>query len=137
MIAVLPVLRSPMISSLAVDRPAERVDDPAQEGVADGHREDPPRGLHRVARLDRRHVAQDDAADLLLVQVEGQTEQPPGKLEDLVDGGAGQPGDAGDAVAHLDDLADPLRGQGRREVAQMLLEDGGDVVGADGHLGHR
>src|SRR6266545_1797880 len=57
---------------LAVDRPAERVGDPAEERVPDGHRQDAPGLLDRAALLDLRRVAEDHAPDLALVEVQGQ-----------------------------------------------------------------
>ena len=94
--------------ALAVEGLAEGVDDPAEQPVADGHREDAAGGGDRLALLDVAHLAQDDGADRLLVEVQGQAQGAALELEQLVDGGVGQARDAGDAVADLDDVADPL-----------------------------
>jgi hypothetical protein len=77
------------------------------------------------------HVAQDDGTDRLLVEVQGQTERAPLELEQLVDRGVGQAGDAGDAVTRLDDRSDLLALQARLVALQVLAEDLGDVVGAE------
>src|ERR1700716_2988911 len=93
--AVLPVLRSPMISSrwprpigimlsialmpvwsgslprarsgrpggVCFERPPQRVDDPADERRADGHREQLAGAPHLLALADRKVLAQDDHAD--------------------------------------------------------------------------
>ena len=55
-----------------VDRLAECVDDSAEHRVADGHAEDAPGGLHRLAFLDAVGVAEDDGADRLFVEVQRQ-----------------------------------------------------------------
>ena len=92
--------------AVAVDRLAEGVDDPAEHAVADGHRQDPAGGLDRLALLDAVDVAEHDGADRLLVEVEREADGAVLELEQLVDGGVGQPDDAGDAVADLGDAAD-------------------------------
>ena len=51
-------------------------------------------------------VAEHDGADRVLVEVEGEADGAVLELEQLVDGGVGQAGDAGDAVADLGDAAD-------------------------------
>ena len=94
--------------ALAVDRLAERVDHPAEQGVADRDRQDPAGRLDELLLLELVDLAEDDRADGLLVEVEGQPERAVLELEQLVDRGAGQAGDPGDAVADLDDAADLL-----------------------------
>src|SRR5579875_1371359 len=49
---------------LAVQRLAERPDDPAEEGVTDRHRQDLAGPLDLLALLDLAELAQDDDADL-------------------------------------------------------------------------
>ena len=135
--AVLPVLRSPMISSdppvadgchgvdgldarlqgfahgLAADdarglhfHPAclrrldgplaveglrrRRADDVAQQGITDRHRLDPPRRLDDLLLLEVVDLAQDDGADRVLVEVQGQTERAVLDFEQLVDRGTRQ-----------------------------------------------
>ena len=61
--------------ALAVDRLAQRVDHPAEQGVADRHRQDAPGGPDRLALLELVDLAQDDGADRVLVEVEGQAER--------------------------------------------------------------
>ena len=101
--------------ALAVDRLAQRVDHPAEQGVADRHRQDAPGRLDRLLLLEVVDLAEDDGADGVLVEVEGQAERAVLELEQLVDRGAGQAGDPGDAVADLDDATD-LLGPDRRGV---------------------
>ena len=123
--------------ALAVDRLAQGVDHPAEQGVAHPDREDAAGGLDQLLLLEAGVVAQDDGADGLLVEVEGQALGAVGELEDLVDRGAGQPGDPGDAVTDLDDAADLLGAHLGRVVVDVPLEGGGDLVGVDGQLSHR
>ena len=94
--------------ALAVERLAQGVDHPAEQGVAHRHREDAPGRLDQLLLLEPGVVAQDHGADGLLVEVEGQALGAVLELEDLVDRGTGQAGDPGDPVAHLDDAADLL-----------------------------
>ena len=89
-----------------------------------------------MALLDVLEVAEHDGADRLLVEVEGQSQRAALELDQLVDRALGKAGDAGDAVAHLDDPPDLLLGQRRGEALEVLAQDGGDVVGLDRELGH-
>ncbi len=88
-----------------VDGLAQRVDHAAEEGVAHGHREDVAGGADRLALLDVADLTQHDGADRVLVEVEREAEGAALELEQLVDGGAGQAADGGDAVADLGDAA--------------------------------
>ena len=74
--------------ALAVEWLAQSVDHPAQQGVAHPHRQDPPGRLDQLLLLEPGVVAQDDGADGVLVEVEGQAFGAVGELEDLVDGRA-------------------------------------------------
>ena len=101
--------------ALAVDRDAERVHDPADQPVADRHREDPAGRLDRVALLDLVDLAEDDGADRVLVEVQREAERAALELEQLVDRGVGQAGDAGDPVADLEHPPDAGLVERRRE----------------------
>ena len=107
--------------ALAVDRLTERVHDAADERVADGHREDAAGGLDRLALLDVVALAEDHRTDGLLVEVQRETEQAALELEQLVDRGVGQAGDAGDAVAHLEDPAELLLRQRRARRTRRVV----------------
>ena len=122
--------------ALAVDRLAEGVDHPAEHAVADGHREDPAGRLDRLALLDVVDVAEHDGADRLLVEVEGEADGAVLELEQLVDGGVGQAGHAGDAVADLGDAADGAGLERRLEALEVLLERRRDVGGGEGEFSH-
>ena len=101
--------------ALVVERAAERVDDAAEQRLADRHLDDAAGGLDRVAFLDRGGVAEDDRADRLLLEVEGHAHDPAGELEHLRRERAVEPVDLGDAVADLDDGADAARLDARVE----------------------
>ena len=90
----------------AVDGLAERVDDAAEQAVADRHGEDVAGGPHDLALFDVVDLAEHHGADRVLVEVERQAERAALELEQLVDGGVGQARDAGDAVTDLDDATD-------------------------------
>ena len=81
-------------------------------------------------------VAEDHGADRVLVEVEGEALRATLELQQLVDGAAGQPADAGDAVADLSDASDLLLEERGREPVEPLAQRGGDVVEIDGELGH-
>ena len=60
--------------ALAVDGLAEGVDHPAEQGVADRHRQDPAGRPDDLALLERVDLAEHHRADGVLVQVEGQAD---------------------------------------------------------------
>ena len=93
---------------LAVQRLTERVDDAPQQPLADRHLEKLPGRADLVAFLKLRVVAEDDDADLGLVQVQCQTGDALAEVEHLVEHGIGQAFDLGDTVADLADDADAL-----------------------------
>src|SRR4051794_9416582 len=122
--------------ALAVDGLTEGVHDATEQPVADRNGEDAAGGPDGLALFDLLVRAEHDGADRLLVEVQGQTELAVLELQQLVDGRVGQPRNAGDSVAHLDDVADRVLFEGGAEPSQPLLQNGGDVVGAEGDVGH-
>ena len=131
-----PALDAAHDRALAVHRLAERVDHPAEQRVADGHRQDAAGRADRLALLDAVGLAEHDGADRLLVEVQRQPDRAVLELEQLVDRGVGEAGHAGDAVADLGDAPDGLGLQRGLEALEALGEGGGDVVCGDGQLGH-
>ena len=175
-IAVLPVVRSPMISSrwprpigiiesiafrpvwsgsftgwrwttpgrlelerpalggldraLAVDRVAERVDDAADQRVADGDAGDAAGAADGLALLDLLPLAEERGADVVLLEVERDAGDAVLELEHLQRDGALQAVDAGDAVADLQHLADLGEVGLDVEVLDPLLQEGGDLFRA-------
>ena len=53
---------------VAVERPAERIDDASQQAVAHGHVHDPARALDFIARVQMPVVAEQHDADFVLVR---------------------------------------------------------------------
>ncbi len=92
--------------TLAVDRLAERVDDAADQLVADRHRDDAARALDDVAFLDLRRVAEEHRADALFLEVQRDPEQPVRELEHLARHRPLDAVNARDAVANRHDRAD-------------------------------
>ncbi len=121
----------------AVDRGAERVDDAAEEGVADGHREHLAGALDLLALLDLGEVTEDDDADLVDVEVEREAEGAVLELEQLVGHRRGQALDVGDAVTGVGDAADLLaRGRARLVGAYVAVQRVPDLVRTDRELRH-
>src|SRR5262249_2402340 len=117
----------------AVDRVAERVDDAADERLADGHLEDPAGAAHEVALAHVRRLAHHGDADVVLFEVQHEPGDLARKLDELAGHHAVEPEDARDAVADREhgsrlgdvDLAVVL--------ADLALQDVGDLTGLDVH----
>ena len=92
--------------ALAVERFAQGVDDPPQQPLADRHLQQLARGVDFVAFLQLGVVAEDDDADLGLVEVQRQAGDALAEVEHLVQHDVGQALDPGDAVANLANDAD-------------------------------
>ena len=90
----------------AVDRLPERVDDAADQRVADGHAGDAAGAADRLALLDVLPLAEERGADVVLLEVEREAGDAVLELEHLQRDGVLEPVDAGDAVADLEDGAD-------------------------------
>ena len=91
--------------ALAVDGLADAVDDPADQGLADGNLNDPLGALDRVAFLDVMGFAEDGGADVVLFEVEDHAHDVAGELQQLAGHGLVETVDAGDAVTDGDDGA--------------------------------
>ena len=112
---------------LVVERLAERVDDAAEEALADRHFEQAPGGADFVAFAQLRVVAEDDRGDFGLVEIEREAGDAAAEVEHLVQHDVAEPLDPGDAVADLADRADRLLG-GRGLRALDLFFDFQDQV---------
>ena len=119
--------------ALAVDRVAERVDDAAEEALADRHVDDGAGPLDRVAFLDVAVVAEDDDADIVALEVERHAADAAGELDHLAGLDVVEAVDAGDAVADREHLADFGDFRLLAEILDLLLEDRGDFCGPDIH----
>ena len=114
----------------AVHGLAERVDDAADQRLADGHARDAPGAAHRLALLHVLPVAEQRRADVVLLEVERDAGDAVVELEHLHGDGALEAVDAGDAVTDLEHGADLGEVGLDGEVLDALLEDGGDLFRA-------
>ena len=119
--------------ALAVDRLAERVDDAAEQRLADRHLGDAAGAPDLVALADLLRLAEDGGADVVLFEVEHQAVDVVRELQQLAGGGLVEAVDAGDAVAGGQHAA----GLAHLDVALVLLDlaldDVADFRGADFH----
>src|SRR5262249_36236288 len=118
----------------AVERVAERVDDAAEQPGADRHGGDLAGAPHRLALLDQVPLAEQRRTDVLLLEVERQPDDAVLQLEHLEGDTALEPVDAGDAVADLQHRADLGEVGLDVELLDPLLEDRGDLFGAQLHV---
>ena len=101
----------------AVERAAERIDDPADERLAAGHREQLAGAADLVALLDLEVVAEDDDADRALLEVEDLPRGAVGELQAFAGHRVRQAVDAGDAVTDLQHPAHLAQVEPERKVA--------------------
>ena len=104
----------------AIERPTERVDDAAQQGIAHRHVHDAAFALDLVARVQVRMVAEQHDADLVFVDIEGDAAQAAGKPDQFLEADAGQAADLGDARGDRCDRAHLARDQLRHEPLSRL-----------------
>ena len=116
--------------ALAVERVAERVDDPAEHALADGHAHHLAGAAHRLALLDVLPLAEERDADVVLLEVERDADDAVLELEPLERDAVLEAVDAGDAVADLEDGADLAEVGLDVVLLDPLLEDRGDLFGA-------
>ena len=112
----------------------ERVDDAAEQRLADGHLENAARGLHGVALGDVLVLAEHHRADGILLEVERQAEASARELDHLAVLHVGEPVDPADAVRQRDDRADIARFGLRFEVLNALPDELADLGSFDCHV---
>src|ERR1700761_364399 len=101
--------------------------------LADRHFDDGVGALDGVAFLDAAVVTENDDADIVGFEVQRHAPDTAGEFDHFAGLDIVQAVDAGDAVAHRQDLADFRdRGVGA-EVLDLLLQDGGDFRGTNIH----
>ncbi len=119
-----------------VDRAAQRVNDPSQHRLADGHLEQTSGALDQVAFLHREVVAVHDAAHGVLFEVHHLThDRAVGGLEfhQLARHRGREPVDPGDTIAHLDHAAHLGDFELLGVLLDLLLNNARDLVGLDLH----
>ena len=116
--------------ALAVERVAERIDDPADHGRRRPAPAAAAGAAHLVALGDVQVVAEDDDADRVLFEVERQAADAGAReLDHLAGHDAGQAVDAGDAVADLQHPADLAGLELRPVLLDLRRQDRNDLVG--------
>ena len=100
--------------ALVVERAPERVDDAAEQLLADGDLEQLAGALDRVALDDLVPLAEQHGADVVLLEVEGEAGDVVRQLEHLQRHAVLEPVDAGDAVGDLQAPSRPRRARPRR-----------------------
>ena len=124
---------------LAVDGLAQGVDHAADHRVADGHLGHAAGRADLVALFDGAVVAQDHGPHDVLFEVQRHADDrlagvvAAGELQQFPGQGAGQPEDAGDAVAGLHDRARVGRDGAGIEALDLLPDDGGDLFWSNRH----
>src|SRR5581483_6043790 len=117
-----------------VDGVAERVDDPADQLVADGHARDAAGPADGLALLDELPLAEERGADVVLLEVEREPGDAMVEVEHLHRDRVLEAVHARDAVADLEDGADLGELRLDAVVLDPLLEDRGDLFGSQFHL---
>ena len=127
--------RSRLDRPLAVERVAERVDDAAEERLAHGHVHHRAGAADGLALLDVLPLAEEGDADVVLLEVERDADDAVLELEPLEGDAVLEAVDARDAVADLED--GPDLGEIGLDVVLLdpLLQDRGDLFGAELHRG--
>ena len=121
--------------ALAVERAAERVDDAAEQRVADGHLKQATRPLDLIALLDLVPLAEQHGADVVGLEVQREAGHVVRQLEELHRLAVVEAVEARDAVrdgqdgAHLGEV-----GAAVLEAFDAALEDAGDLVWLDLHV---
>src|SRR5204863_6022123 len=117
----------------AVERIAERVDDSAEQRLANRNRGDAPGTAHGLALLDVLPLAEERGADVVLLEVEGEADDAVLELEHLQRNRVLEPVGTRDAVTDLQHGAD--FGEIGLDVVVLdpVLQDRGDLFGAKFH----
>ena len=118
---------------LAVDRIAERVDDAAEQALADRHFDDGAGALDGLAFLDLAVGAEDHDADIVAFEIERHAAHAALELDHLAGLDIVEAIDAGDAVADRQHLADFGDLRFLAEILDLIFEDCGNFRGADVH----
>ena len=119
--------------AFTIDGPSQGVHHPSDEAFSHGDLDDASRGAYRVPFLDGVGVAHDGCPHRVLLQVQGQSHDVIGKLQDLAVFGTLKPLDTGDAIAHLDHSADVHQTQLGAELLYLSLQYRNYVLAMGSH----
>jgi hypothetical protein len=114
--------------ALPVQGKAEGVDDPSDQGRPGRNFHDPVGPADQVAFADEMAFAQQDGADAVLLQVQGQAEDIAGKSQELVGHDPVQAVNAGDPVPDRDDRPDLPDIDLHLQALDPALDDFADFV---------
>src|SRR5205085_8936089 len=109
--------------ALAVDRIAERVDDPSEQSLADRHVHDGAGALDRVAFLDAGVAPEDHRTDIVGFEIERHALDAAGKFDQFAGLDVVEPINPRDAVADAQDFAHFADLGFGAEVLDLALED--------------
>src|SRR6266853_3202183 len=119
--------------ALAVDRIAERIDDPAEQALADGGIDDGAGALDGLAFLDLAVGAENHDADVVSLEVQRHAAGAVLELDHFAGLDVVEAVDAGNAVADGQHLSDFGNLSLLAEILDLVLEDRGNFRGADVH----
>src|SRR5262249_51651375 len=119
--------------TFAIERVAERIEHAAEHRLAYRHRQQPAKCLYLVTLFDLEIITQNDNADAVLFEVEGQAADAAGELDHLSRHAVRPAIDAGDAVAHFQDRADLADVDRAFVLLNLGLNDRGNFIGVKFH----
>src|SRR5579862_758393 len=119
--------------TLAINRIAERIDDAAEQALADGNVDDRAGALDGLPFLDLAVLAEDDDADIVGLEIERHAAHAVLELDHLAGLHIVEAVGARDAVADGEHLTDFRDFGFLAEVLDLVLEDGGNFCGANVH----
>src|SRR5882724_5504321 len=119
--------------ALAVDRITERIDDAAEQALADGGVDDGAGALDGLAFLDLAIGAEDHDADIVGFQIQRHAAGAVLELDHLAGLDVVEAVDAGDAVADGQHLSDFGNLSLLAEILDLVFQDRGNFRGADVH----
>ncbi len=120
--------------TFAVEGPAERVDHPPHQSRTHGDVQDALCALGLIALLDEVNLAHQDAAHVVVLEVEGEAEDVVRELDELTGHHTIEPIDAGDAVTDRDHGSDLGHVDGGFEPFDLTADDVRNLGGFDLHV---
>ncbi len=123
--------------SLAIERAAQRVDDPAQQLRPHRHAHHIAGAANALPGLDRIGIVEQHTADPFTVQHLGKAELPASELQQLVEAHTRQAGNQRDPIPHLLNPADLIRMRANPCSAEFFSGLGQPGIGQRGRIiGH-
>ena len=119
--------------ALAVDRPADPVDDAADQRGSDRNLDDLARPADLLTLADLRRLAEQHDADVVFFEVESETEDVVSEVHELSGHGVVEAVDARDAVADGEDRSDLGDVDRLLVTGELLFQDLRDFVRFDVH----